>query len=852
MGKIRIVVITFVSILLLMIINVNVYAKETDETSEAEYVYSAVFNITYKNCNSLAYETLKRQNYAIIDRDSDEILQEGVTDDDGKINFNYLEYQDNVTNNLNVVIEIYMENHATKLKTKNNETIPGIPIDVEVVFEFKTIVKDVEIEPYLPNILNISLCKENYTLINENTSSADYSVQICIDNIENELYKENINAYYTYVQGMDSDALQERKLNAGQKIMEELTVCQEILKAAETAYIYGERYLPQITCIFDKNINSSAYKPGANVIELKNCTLKTISHEYGHYFSDNYNLCSGGSYPGHSGSIIRKGYFEVYGVIYFVDEHYIIDKAIIEGFAEFFSEVTLCLNNNERISYYEYMGNYRGGEFLEYTFSMLLWDLYDVSTDDDVSISFIDLVNTMVYCESVYDHFYTIYDFCNRLLSLNKITDVQLSELLELNYIVQPFEQITTDSENYINIDAYSTPYYETIDNLNSGITSTFYVVDSYELNFYKKVNNNYILLTPTFDISIDIDKIENINGVTYYNFLIDESIKAFIINNSFKDLYYTIEQTKQITEDKYTVYKSTYKPISYIYELDEEIEVTFINDDNIYSWIALEAPIRCRYKIYSTGSADVMGILYEKQDDENTLIDIDDNATGDDANFYLDVLLDTNQIVYLKVYYVSNTNETVTVHFEMNNTGLLLIDNEKYILHGTEVRLNGGALNGLTITQGLSRIAYIPDSYFPNSRLSYDWYSSNSNVAIVSMYGTIQALSVTEITDVYITAICKTNENLVFYQKVTIVPETDEAIKTIVINIDMEIGETREIVLTDECPSLIVQSYTWNTTSEQICSVGFYTIVKVGDGNAVITGTYKYNNTYQVIINVT
>jgi len=72
---------------------------------------------------------------------------------------------------------------------------------------------------------------------------------------------------------------------------------------------------------------------------------------------------------------------------------------------------------------------------------------------------------------------------------------------------------------------------------------------------------------------------------------------------------------------------------------------------------------------------------------------------------------------------------------------------------NGTEVTSNGGVPNGRTIKVGFTRCVFPAPGVAPfDSRLNYDWTSSNLSVATISIYGTINALSAgtTTITGVY------------------------------------------------------------------------------------------------------
>lgn len=68
-----------------------------------------------------------------------------------------------------------------------------------------------------------------------------------------------------------------------------------------------------------------------------------------------------------------------------------------------------------------------------------------------------------------------------------------------------------------------------------------------------------------------------------------------------------------------------------------------------------------------------------------------------------------------------------------------ILLDPSANSLCGTYVNIYGGDFNSNDVIKGYTRIAYIIGGT-ENSRLNYNWYSSNQNVCEVTKYGTILA----------------------------------------------------------------------------------------------------------------
>ena len=117
-------------------------------------------------------------------------------------------------------------------------------------------------------------------------------------------------------------------------------------------------------------------------------------------------------------------------------------------------------------------------------------------------------------------------------------------------------------------------------------------------------------------------------------------------------------------------------------------------------------------------------------------------------------------------------------VNTDLNIDGTLVTDparNQGFPL-GSEVTFNNGSLLGNTITEGFTRNLYlmVEDRLRdPMSRLDYDWYSSNENVAKVTKYGTVLALNVIENTTVTIYAINKDDPSIVYKKDFIILKET-------------------------------------------------------------------------------
>ena len=193
-------------------------------------------------------------------------------------------------------------------------------------------------------------------------------------------------------------------------------------------------------------------------------------------------------------------------------------------------------------------------------------------------------------------------------------------------------------------------------------------------------------------------------------------------------------------------------------------------------------------------------------------------------------------------------------VNIDLNINGTLVTDpalNQGFPL-GSEVTFNNGALLGNTITEGFTRNIYlmVEDRVNdPMSRLEYDWYSSNENVAIVTKYGTVLALNVNENTTVTIYAINKDDPSIVYKKDFVILKETKTEQLVIECNMTYSYSEengmyTLELDFTN-CPYPYIGYYVWDIESFNGISVDmehYGLIYSTGPGEALLTANYILN----------
>lgn len=196
--------------------------------------------------------------------------------------------------------------------------------------------------------------------------------------------------------------------------------------------------------------------------------------------------------------------------------------------------------------------------------------------------------------------------------------------------------------------------------------------------------------------------------------------------------------------------------------------------------------------------------------------------------------------------------------------TQVLVADPSSSHTYGTEVRFNGGEFGGSTITEGFTRhlhfnnIAGVPSV----SRYAYTFYSSDSNAASVSQFGTVFAKAVSADTTVTITAVYNNDPSIIFTKSFTIKNDTSTEIIEIVTTQTYSlsnIDDKYSLVLNEtNSPYPWIQYYDWEVfvpdqNNNIIVTMDIYgQITASGPGFVTLTGTYLINPRVNIIINLT
>ena len=135
---------------------------------------------------------------------------------------------------------------------------------------------------------------------------------------------------------------------------------------------------------------------------------------------------------------------------------------------------------------------------------------------------------------------------------------------------------------------------------------------------------------------------------------------------------------------------------------------------------------------------------------------------------------------------------------------------------------------------------------------MDYYWYSSNEDLLTVSIYGTIQALSVMENQEVTIMAVYKYDMSKVFRKTFQVLNDGKIGLQMIEYNVTLQKNGLWSVAPDENWPSPIIQNYNWYTNNDDVAIVNIWGIINAIDsGEATIYGDYKYNYRFMIAVNV-
>lgn len=246
----------------------------------------------------------------------------------------------------------------------------------------------------------------------------------------------------------------------------------------------------------------------------------------------------------------------------------------------------------------------------------------------------------------------------------------------------------------------------------------------------------------------------------------------------------------------------------------------------------------------------DILFVILRKNS-EGLFEEIDEGLVNNTSYFETNVILNTYEQIYIG-YFNGKGSGTFSLNIDRNvsNTFSLMTDPNSNVIVGSEVSLNNGVYGGTTLTQGYTRIVYLGmDAPYIESRTQYNWYTTDSSVAIVSSFGTVTATAIWSGSETYktvtIRAVYKNNITVVGEIELTVYkdPNANSTTKKILQYYGMDVrgdgttgtevsqnggskidigympevtitkGYTRYICLGADSPSNIIQHFTWSVS---------------------------------------
>ena len=306
----------------------------------------------------------------------------------------------------------------------------------------------------------------------------------------------------------------------------------------------------------------------------------------------------------------------------------------------------------------------------------------------------------------------------------------------------------------------------------------------------------------------------------------------------------------------------------------DEEFIELLVNSNNMTEYaVGFSIDQTATFDLTATTSETYSGnitlVLFRKEYNSNTQSYYKTDILGD----YLSIV---NERLILEegTYYIGffgNTNNvsvTVTIDRIVVTSEIIdqvLVMDPSYALpYGTEVRHNGGILDGTTITEGFTRhvhfqnIAGVPSV----ERKDYNFYSSNTSYATVSEFGTVFAKSVSQDCEVTITAVYKYNPAIIFTIDLVIKNDTTntskviESTQTIKLS-DFVDGKYKLLLYEQNSPYPWIQYFNWSIfvpcqETEILVTMDQYGFLTTsGTGSAILTGEYIINPNVTIVINI-
>ena len=501
--------------------------------------------------------------------------------------------------------------------------------------------------------------------------------------------------------------------------------------------------------------------------------------------------------------------------------------------------------------------------------------IYDINVEDDNDYKITVETGCPIYVY-LYDYDMDLVPNVSPIYLNNNSKAIILEDLDEGNYFLRIKFRNDTDSSNvfttcdkaYYNASSVfqgtnnvlSTLYQNDDDNYESHLSfSTQANSGIYQLSLSAYYGNNLLNSEGYIRVYDSIDRIMLCEKYPMLN-------NGEEANNTFNLMMY-LDEYKTYYIDLYLP-EHTYTSLNFSINKVSDYNINLFNvSENSNSLLISEANIPLRdsfyglninqvgkYKVQITGSNNGKFVLMKKViDNDNISYNVIYNVNIN--NNYALIFNLTEGFYYIGFINANNASFMFSRLITDYGSYNLLPDSPNYLLAGTEVTINNGAYNSNIITQGFTRLIYLLND---DSRLDYYWYSSNENVAKVTIYGTVLGLNVLSDTSVYIMAVKKDNPSIAYVKEFIIKKDletyaTSPIIYNIYMNMNTGIENMVQIDLSNyNVPYNYLQYYEWNTSSDLI-SVDIYGRIIVdedGDHDTYfITGEYYLNERVRINI---
>jgi len=335
-------------------------------------------------------------------------------------------------------------------------------------------------------------------------------------------------------------------------------------------------------------------------------------------------------------------------------------------------------------------------------------------------------------------------------------------------------------------------------------------------------------------------------------------------LNDNYQNVKFKIEN---LLSSEFTIFNQS-RPLSSesvaILSLQENID----NSSYFKKLIIKEKGFLSTNVTYEGTQSDDIKVLFIKEDIDNNYINLNiftlnsSNKTKyishrvlDHGTYYIGYYnLDKSKCTNLNVSlsrFVDNGEDSVydVLYTDPNSSGMY--GTQISIVERTEEEKSFGET---FITKGFTRLVFIDSTYgYSNSRLDYEWYSSNEDVLKVTQYGTVLGKSVGT---AKIIGVNKNNPSIIFIKEFTVIDNTNILTHTIEIEQTYSLSSDEELYInltSNNCPYPMIQYYNFEVIqgSDNATINPFGKVTVNTCESIVILGTYTLNENYRIKITI-